>query len=726
MTNSCAPRLVSAAAILAALAGTTSAAPTPARTSLLPGGETDPAAPVICAQAKLEQALRLAASQAADPAAAMLAMRLSLERSHACYPDDLTVQELAEILAQYQALPPVIVFEGGLRFFTQNTVWTGDVSSGNSGRATPARLTYSFVPDGANWDGQPNTLNATLTQNFGAGNEDRGKEYIRQALAAWRVYSGLRYREVADNGSNRSSSMTRSSARGDIRIGGNARGVPNYLAYNYFPGSGGDMLINTSYFNPGSAMGNAANNYRYLRNVVAHEHGHGAGYRHTVPCENNKLMEPFINTNFETLNIDERRGAGRNYGDRYAGNSSAASAHDFGDLTAPVLRSVIERDLSTNGANGFGGSGADWFRFTLSSPQPVTITVTPTGGQYNNGEQTNDCAGSYSLINAQQAGNLNVELRNSNGATVLQSAASAGAGQPEVLSAGALPAGTYTVRVYDAGPNSNQTVQLYDLAIRVGPGGGAPARPMAIAGIDKRCAANVNCYFMGNINSRALEPGSTIVSYAWDTDGDGVFEFNQPQPVRQYVSNGVYPVTLRITDSNGMVATDTINVTVYGAVTSIGSVTPADGPVGSTVPIIITGANFKNVTSASMVTVSGSGVSVVGVPVPNAMGTEITGLSLSISPSAPLGPRNITISNADGSATGVGLFTVTSGQPDCPADWNHDQQINSNDISAFLNAWLASVQGAILDADFNNDGQVNSNDISAFLSAWLEAVQSGC
>src|SRR5690606_9232698 len=108
--------------------------------------------------------------------------------------------------------------------------------------------------------------------------------------------------------------------------------------------------------------------------------------------------------------------------------------------------------------------------------------------------------------------------------------------------------------------------------------------PMAIAGIDKRCAANVNCFFMGNINSRPLEPGSSIVSYAWDTDGDGVFEFTQPQPVRQYVSNGVYPVTLRVTDSGGRSDTDTIFVTVYGAVTLVQSMTPTEGPVGGIVP----------------------------------------------------------------------------------------------------------------------------------------------
>jgi hypothetical protein len=62
----------------------------------------------------------------------------------------------------------------------------------------------------------------------------------------------------------------------------------------------------------------------------------------------------------------------------------------------------------------------------------------------------------------------------------------------------------------------------------------------------------------------------------------------------------------------------------------------------------------------------------------------------------------------------------------CAADWNGDQVVNSNDISAYLTAWLTSVQGGTLEADFNDDGAVNSNDISAFLTAWLAAVQMGC
>ncbi len=62
----------------------------------------------------------------------------------------------------------------------------------------------------------------------------------------------------------------------------------------------------------------------------------------------------------------------------------------------------------------------------------------------------------------------------------------------------------------------------------------------------------------------------------------------------------------------------------------------------------------------------------------------------------------------------------------CPADWNDDGAINSNDISAFLSSWLDAVQNSLPTADFNADGHVNSNDISAFLAAWLQAVQHGC
>jgi hypothetical protein len=88
-------------------------------------------------------------------------------------------------------------------------------------------------------------------------------------------------------------------------------------------------------------------------------------------------------------------------------------------------------------------------------------------------------------------------------------------------------------------------------------------------------------------------------------------------------------------------------------------------------------------------------------------------------------------------AAALGLFrpgtpeslSVMVGGPDggpCPADYNGDDSVNSSDISAYLTAWLDSVQMGNLIADFNDDDAVNSGDISAFLTAWLEAVQNGC
>jgi hypothetical protein len=124
----------------------------------------------------------------------------------------------------------------------------------------------------------------------------------------------------------------------------------------------------------------------------------------------------------------------------------------------------------------------------------------------------------------------------------------------------------------------------------------------------------------------------------------------------------MYPVKLRVTDTNGLTDEDTINVQVYGASTIIQGVVPSEGRRGHTVPVVITGGNFKHVT-AEHVHVSGNGVMVVGTAISDAMGTTLTGLSYAISTTAPLGARNVTISNFDGTYTAVDAFTVLPRQP---------------------------------------------------------------
>ncbi len=598
--------------------------------------------------------------------------RLSRERGLAmCFVANPTQAQLDEIMARYNALPPTL--DGNLpRYFVDTTVWTGNGQQGSSGRAVKANLTYSFPNDGIAWGGTSslNNLTATFNTLYGAGNVDRGREYVRQALASWRRYNGLVYTEVADDNIVFTQSTSHSNARGDIRIGcipqGTSSGV---LAYNYFPNGGSDMTLNSDQFGTG-AMGGAGSNYRYFRNVVAHEHGHGLAFIHSVPCNSTKLMEPFANTAFEAVQIDEIRGAARNYGDKYAGNNTGSAATDFGNLTTPVVRSVIEKNLSTNGTAGFNSSDEDWFKFTIDSQQNLVITATPTGGNYTQGQQSSGCNGTTAAVNAVGAGNLAVELRNGvNGGTIVQTASSAIAGAAETVTANALAAGTYWVRVVDLGANAaaDQFVQTYDLTLRVGT---SKAGPVSIAGLHKRVAANTNCYFMGNINSYAQD-GASISAYAWDLDGDGVFggtfDSSAAQPAaKQYISNGTYPIKLRLTDSNGMQNTDTINLVVYGATASITGVTPGFSGANQVVPVTITGVNLKGVTSASQITLSGSSVTVSGTPVVNALGTQITGLVFNVSAGAAGGLYNVIVTNSDGSgtasgnATGSNLFNITA------------------------------------------------------------------
>lgn len=600
---------------------------------------------------------------AADPAAERAETLSLVRRAGLCFSVKMTPRQAADIIDRLHALPPGLLGDPDpLRYFTDGTVWTGTGLLNSANRAVAATLSYSFPADGTSWDGGSNVLNARFTTAHGAGNGDKGRELVRQAFASWRRYAGLNYTEVADNNSGLDNTTNHVTTRGDIRVGARSQdGASGVLAYDYFPTGGADMVLDADDFTGGN-FNNSTTNYRFFRDVVSHEHGHGLAFYHSVPCDNTKLMEPFMPQPFDMVQLDEVRGAQRNHGDHFAGNNAAGTAADFGNLTTPVLKSIIEKSLSTNGSTGFNSSNQDWFRFTLGSVQNVVITVDPTGGTYTEGQQSSGCSGTTGAVVADQAGNLNLELRDSAGTTVLMSSAGAAAGVNEVITANSLAAGTYTIRVIDAGPNTvaNQYVQLYDLTIRVG---AAKAPSQAIAGVNKRVAANTTIYFMGNINSSVTEAGASITTYAWDLDGDGTYETaNTAQPTHSYPANGVFPVSLRITDSNGMTDTDTILVTIFGGAggVAVTSVSPNNGLQGATVPVTINGTALNNVDFASDVTVSGSGVTVIGTPTPNPGGTQVTGLSFVMGPAAATGARNVTVTTVDGTGTGTGVFTVNA------------------------------------------------------------------
>jgi len=64
------------------------------------------------------------------------------------------------------------------------------------------------------------------------------------------------------------------------------------------------------------------------------------------------------------------------------------------------------------------------------------------------------------------------------------------------------------------------------------------------------------------------------------------------------------------------------------------------------------------------------------------------------------------------------VIVVTGFDPFCPANYNADCVVNSQDVIAFLNDWVAGDPKA----DFNEDGTVNTQDVIAFLNRWV----AGC
>lgn len=383
---------------------------------------------------------------------------------------------------------------------------------------------------------------------------DHGLELIRQGMAAWARNSGLHLVEVADPNDPISIAAPAVADLVDIRIWGKTTDTSGLLGWSPWPITGGDLWLaaNPTFTARSDALFREANSYRLLRNTTTHEFGHALGFYHAQPATRSQTMESPVPQHFEGLSFYEKIIAARYYGDRYTArvydnenvvpNWTLAHAVDFGDLT---YRSVFEPDLSTNGFED--PAGEDWFTFTLTSPQDVTITVNPTGGTFWGAYST---GGTFALRHAEQAGNLAFTLKTGAGSVVSQRDAG-GLGETESVSLTSLPAGAYSIRVYDAGPANvpaNLVTQLYDLSLRVGE---SLVPPRAVAGIHKRVLKNANCHFMSQFYSRALEAGAEIVAYEWDFDNDFIADSTQSHATHIFTTTGTKTVRLRVQDSFG-------------------------------------------------------------------------------------------------------------------------------------------------------------------------------
>ena len=639
-----------------------------------------------------------------------------------CFPAEMSRAQMDAAMLAWGMLPPGLfgpdVFGGvSPRYAVTSSAWNNNGLLGAPGTAVRANLTFSFVPDGAAWvsgsTGPVTTdMFALLAAQFGSDRVDFGLELMRSAFASWRASAGLTFHEVPDDGA--SAFAPYSPDRGVIRVAGAPYGGETFLGFAFPPDTGGDVTMNTSYF-----LGNFGipdNKYRFLRNATMHEIGHGLGLIHVTPCEGTKLMEPRLLLSADGPTSDDLRGIQRQNGDIFSGNRLQATATPLGEFGGPK-RTVRHRNLSTNGASlASNENGEDWFAFTLSAPTRMRLSASPVQGVYRAGRQTLGCDPiDPPVMDISRAGTLRLDVFPAGGAMMPGTPPTPG--EASTFDA-TLPAGSYTFRVQDTGPNDpvNQLVQLYDLTVASGGAPDAPSVPVAIAGVDKVIAGVRRCFFLGDINSRATDPGAALsdASYDWDLDGDGVFEVvGNPRPTALYLENRVFHVKLRVTDSLGSVATDAIDVTVVDVPATVTSIAPGRAGWGPAVPLTILGSDLGFLRSPAQITVSGGGVQVWGNPVVEDFGGTLRGMNLRIPPGQP-GMYELRVEGPDGEIIRQPLRVDAF--PYCPGDADGSLLVDVHDLGVVVAQFGQTGFPGSIEGDVTGDGRVDFADLVLVLA----------
>jgi hypothetical protein len=372
-------------------------------------------------------------------------------------------------------MPPVTCFAEGTdpavvasvnqamaRYLEQN-FFNSPAQWGSQGQ--PITLTWSLVPDGLNIPGDPNVGDATSPSNLfstmdakfgGIANRATWIAQLQACFDRWAQLTGITFNRVSVAGQawdDGGAWGTASSAfRGTIRIAMHPIDGPNgILGFCYFPtnanGSGGDMVLDSS-----ENWGNAGDSYRFLRNVVSHEMGHGLGLMHVCPTNQTKLMEPYLSLNYDGPQHDDVRGMQYLYGDAFEPNNTPATATQGAPTVAgnQIVPSYVPGTLVPGVYMTSLNSGdEDWFKSTVTDPILTDFTVEPVGSTYDSSSQNaNGTCNSGNNINSVALADLAIQVYAPDGTTLWASANAYGPGVTEDLNDVLLSPGTYYIRVY--------------------------------------------------------------------------------------------------------------------------------------------------------------------------------------------------------------------------------------------------------------------------------------
>ncbi|MFO0856238.1 MAG: matrixin family metalloprotease [Phycisphaerales bacterium] len=635
--------------------------------------------------------------------------------------------------------------EFGERYLINGTWQTGQVNA-------PRAITWSFVPDGLSIPsgvGEP-AANSTLFATFDAQFANNGGRAtwiakFEQIFARWSALSGLSYvRRTAagvdwDDGASWTSSG--GTTRGDVRIASHPiDGANGILAYNAFPGggAGGNMVIDSQ-----DTWDAAANDYRFLRNTLGHEHGHGIGLLHVCPILQTKLMEPFLTTAFDGPQQDDLRGAQYNYGDTYEPNSSSSVFYDMGTLAdgSTTTLGTVPAPAVTNGATAsivgrLAQAGPpiitayqdqDWHRMTLAAPRLMTFSVNRVGSSYVAVTQSGPCNETSPTQNTAAVADLKFMIYRSDGTTQLANIDATVAGSNESQANILIPAGNSFFVVTSDGIGDG--VQLYNASATVNTTSISPTATdnlftdrvriswptIANAANYRVHRATVDNFASSSILTTEVAP-TTL--YNDTTAVPGVPYFYWVSVNQTF--NSQY-ITTTVNGEPGMRAVPP-NVPPIANAGSDQTVTDSDNSGSETVTLNGTGSSDSDGTITSYVWKEG-------------VTTILTGATGNVS--LPVGTHTIQLTvtdNATATATDNVVITVNAGGgPVCDSiDFNNDTSFfDPQDIDAFLSVYgegpCIPASATCNDIDFNNDSSVfDPCDIDSFLTQFAEGPCTPC
>jgi hypothetical protein len=361
--------------------------------------------------------------------------------------------------------------------FQGNDRWTVTATDGAGiQQGDPITLTYSFVPDGTfipNIGIGTGSGNSSLFSwlNGIYGSPANWQPLFEQVFARWSELIGVSYVfEPNDDGVNTNQNVGVLGVRGDVRIGAfnlqNDSSNGGTLAYNNFPNDG-DMIFDTDNF-----FNNTSANSRRLRNVAAHEHGHGLGMLHVCPANNTKLMEPFVSTAYDGPQLDDILGGQRRYGDNFEPQSNDPDDPPFLGAFGVNGFAVIE-NVSIDDNLDF-----DFYKFTLTEPGEIQISVSPAAGTYLEGPQNgNGSCSNGTLTDYNSVHDLSVFLLEGNSPFgPVASANDTPAGGSESLVTSVFVPGDYLIQINGDSTNS---IQRYLLTVFVNSVGQCSAADVA-------------------------------------------------------------------------------------------------------------------------------------------------------------------------------------------------------------------------------------------------------